>query len=881
MTWWRRLISNGRMEEQLERELRFHLEEHTADLVARGLDPEEARRRARIELGGPEQVKEACRDARGTRWIEDLWQDFRYAVRILWRRPGFATVALLTLALGIGGATVMFTVINSVLLKPLPYAEPGRLLKLQEKTAQPTKWGDLWAFAYPNFLDCRRESRSLAMAAWRYGGGTVTKPGEPDYVEGREISSGLFTVLGVPLWRGRGFLPEEDRMGAAPVAVISYGLWQRRFAGSPEAIGKPLVFEGQPHTVVGIAPPGFRLLGDEVDVFTPIGQDSNTLLQSRLAHPGIQVVARMRPGARLGEAQEELALIGRRLAEQYPRSNQNRSFIAEPLRPPVEDVSGTLWLLLGAVTVLLLIACVNLASLLLARAVSRERELAMRAALGAGWGRLMRQCLTESAVLALSGGLLGLLLAAAGFRPFVAFWPGGLPRAGEIRPDWHVLAFAVAVSLSSGLLFGLAPALRVPVRALEQTLRAGARTVSGASRRLHSGFVAAEIALAVVLLVSAGMLARTLLRLSSLDPGLDVRNVLTARLALSPDTLGDTERTRAAWQEVLERARRVPGVRGVTMVDTVPMREGNNQIGYWITPAQPPENEQPLALATCVTPEYLKVMGIPLRQGRFFDDHDRLGSEPVAVIDEVLARQSFGGRSAIGQHLSIGLGNDPLRIVGVVGHVRYWGPAGDDQSRVRAQIYYPFLQLPERYVRRWSELMSVAVRTEVEPFGLAEPLRRELRRAGGDQVLYEVRTMEQLAGSALARQRFLLLLFGIFGGLALLLACTGIYGVLAYLTNQRVPEFGVRMALGASAGDVMRMVLRQSLGMILTGVGVGVAAALATGRILERLVEGMRPAEPSTLAVMILVLVLAALFASFLPARRASRVDPMKALRQE
>ena len=603
-------------------------------------------------------------------------------------------------------------------------------------------------------------------------------------------------------------------------------------------------------------------------------------MRNRGPHP-VTVIARMRPGATLGQVQAELATIGPRLADQYPDTNKGRSFVAAPLRPDVEDVQSTLWLLLGAVSLVLLIACVNVASLLLARAVSRDRELAMRVALGAGRGRLVRQCLTESAVLGISGGVLGILLAAIGLRPFVAFWPGSLPRAEEVQLDWHVLLFAMGVSLFSGVLFGLAPALRAPARELEQTLRAGARTVTGSSRRLHGGFVISEIALSVVLLVAAGMLGRTLLRLSSLNPGVNIRNALVMRMALSPDTLASPAKIRTAWQDVLERARRVPGVEAVTMVDTVPMRQGNNQIGYWMTPVRPPENQQPVVLATSVTPDYLKVMGIRLLSGRFFDEHDRTGNHSVAVIDDVMSRQAFGGQEPLGKQLWIDMGSDPVTVVGVVGHVRHWGLAGDDQAKVRAQLYYPFAQVPDGLLRRWSELMSIAVRTGIPPLNVVESLRREVRGATNDQVLYEVRTMEQLASDSLARQRFLLFLFGIFAGLALLLACIGIYGVLSYLTGQRVPEMGVRMALGASAGDVMWLVLRQSLGMIFMGVAVGTFAALAAGRLLERLVEGMRPTGPSTFAIMIPILVVAALVASFVPARRASRVEPMRALRQE
>jgi predicted permease len=574
--------------------------------------------------------------------------------------------------------------------------------------------------------------------------------------------------------------------------------------------------------------------------------------------------------------------VGRRLAQQYPVTNKGRTFVAQPLKPDVGDTRETLYLLLGAVILVLLIACANIASLLLARAVSRERELAMRAALGAGRGRLARQCLTESAVLALAGGALGIALAALGMRPFALFWPGGLPRAQEVQLNWRVLVFALAVSLVSGLLFGLAPALRTPARHLEQTLRSGARSLAGGTHRLHGAFVVSEIALAVVLLVSAGLLGRTLMRLSSLDPGVDVHNVLSARTALSPSTLADPERTRAAWKYLLDQARGVPGVEAVAMVDTVPMREGNNPINYSVAPANVDDgHDYPTVLANSVTPDYLKVTGIPLRRGRFLTDDDRKGSQSVVVIDDVMAQQAFPGQDPIGKPIWIAIGPDPAIVVGVVGHVRQWGLAADDQAKFRAQLYYPFAQVPDKLVHRWSEVMSIAARTRIHPLSLVQPLSRAVRGATGDQVLYEIHTFEDLAAASLARQRFLLLLFGIFAALALLLACIGIYGVLAYLTSQRVPEIGVRMALGATGQAVMWMVLRQSLAMIAAGILVGAAGSWFATHSLVRFVEGVRSVEPLTFAAMIAVLAIAALVASFLPARRASRIDPIRALRQE
>ena len=878
MNWWTRLVRRSRLEDGLKKELSFHLEAHAAELMARGTPPAEARRQARLDLGGPEQVKESCRDARGIRWLEDLGRDLRHALRTLARKPGFTAITLATLALGIGATTLMFTVVDSVLLKPLPFPEPDRLVSM---TGHMQNSRDaLQYLANPDFLDCRRAIRSLDLAGWVYNSGTLSEPGEAEYEQQFEISHNLFAVLGVQLFRGRAFRQEEDQPGATPVAIIGYSLWQRRFASDPAAVGAALVLDGKRYTIVGIAPPGFELDG-EGDVYTPLQQDTAAYLHQRFAHP-VRGLGRLSPGATLAQAQSEAAAFAHSLAEQHPDSNRGRDLLVRPLRPDVEDVRSTLWLLLGAVTLVLLIACANVASLMLARAVSRERELAMRVALGAGRFRLVRQCLTESAALALGGGALGILLASVALRPFLAVWPGDLPRATEVHLDWRVMVFAVVVSMGSGLLFGLAPALRVPVRALEQTLRAGARGMAGGARRLHGGFIIAEIALAVVLLVAAGTLGRALLRLSELHPGVTIRNVLVARMAISPAVLTNPARIRAAWDDVLDRARRVPGVESIAAVDTVPMREGHNENGYWPTAAIPPENRQPVALSTCATPEYLRVMGIPLHFGRFFDEHDRIGSRPVLVIDDVLAQSAFPGQNAVGRQLWVpDMGADPFLIVGVVGHVRYWGLAGDDRSKVRAQFYYPLSQVPDGWLRRWSQLMSVAVRTSVAPLSLVQPLRHELRGTANDQVLYEVRTLEQLARASLGRQRFLLFLFGVFAALSLLLASIGIYGVLAYLANLRVPEFGVRMALGATARDVLRLVFRQSLGMVGAGVLAGAAASMAATGLLQRLVEGVDSTGPATFLVMIGVLVAAALLATLLPARRASRTDPLRALRQE
>ncbi|HTW59017.1 MAG TPA: ABC transporter permease [Terriglobales bacterium] len=807
-------------------------------------------------------------------WLKDIGT----AVRGPIRKPGFAVLTILILALGSGAATLIFTLISSVLLRPLAYPDSERLVTLHVRTEQ---HGERWGFSYPDFLDCQRDCRSFeGVAAWAYGGGTVSAPGEPEYVDGRLISAGLFSVLRVSLVKGRSFLPEDDHVGSAPVAIISTHLWQRRYGANPEAVGAPLNYDGKVYTVVGIAPPGLRLDGD-ADVFTPLGQRTEPRMRIRAAH-FLHVVARLGQGTSLAQAQTELALLSQRLAKQYPDDvgiTQVPMLLQNEL---VRDVRPTLWLLLAAVSLVLLIGCVNVASLFLTRVVSRQHEFALRLALGASRGRLVRQCLAESGMLGFCGGLLGLLLATLGTSPFIRFWPDGLPRAGEVHVDWRVLLFAIATSILTGLIFGLAPALRASKSSIEQTLRSGSRAIAGSVRRPLSGFVICQIALALVLLSAAGLLGRTLLRLSSLNPGIDIQNVLTARVALSPAALDEPGKARAAWQQLAENLRRVPGVQSVALTDIVPMREGENVLGYSATAMVADASQGAEALASAVTPDYLRVMRIPLLGGRFIDEDDRLGNGQVVVIDENMARHAFGGQDAVGKLLWIpAMGDKPVQVVGVVGHVRHWGLAGDDLSTVRDQCYYPLTQVPDRLVRFFSSVMSIVVRTDVPPLNTLGALRRQARGATSDQALYEARTMEQLASASLARQRFLLLLFVIFSGLALLLACVGIYSVVAYLMSQRVPEIGVRLAMGANSSDIVRLVLRESLVLILTGAVIGVVSSFATGRVLERLVPGVETSQMSTFALVLPLLIAVALLASYIPARRAARVDPMVALRYE
>jgi len=811
--------------------------------------------------------------------IASLTQDLRYALRQLRKNPGFAAVAVLTLALGSGATTLIFTVVCGVLLKPLQYPHPESLVTLHVRAE---KHGDTWGFSYPDFLDCRRECRSFeGVAAWTYGGGTVSAPGEPEYVDGRLISWGLFSVLRVPLVTGRSFVAADDQAGAAPLAIISTRLWQRRYGANPKVVGMSLAYDGKAYTVVGVAPPGFQLDGD-ADVFTPLGQATEPRMHWRAAH-FLHVDARVRPGVTLNDAQAELGLMSARLAKQYSDSNAGISLVPHSLQSElVQDVRPTLWLLLIAVSLVLLIACVNVASLLLTRVVSRGHEFALRLALGAPSGRLFRQCLIESSVLGICGGSLGLLLAILGTGPFLRIWPDRLPRAEEVHVDWRVLLFAVTSSILTALIFGLIPALRANRNAIEEILRSRSRGIAGSARRPLNGFVVSQIALALVLLSAAGVMGRTLLRFASLDPGIEIRNTLTARVALSPSVLSNPAQARAAWQALMDNMKHAPAIQSVALTDIVPMREGENVLGYRATAGPVPPSQESEALASAVTPDYLQVMRLPLVRGRFFNDNDRLGNPQVVVIDENMARHSFGAEDPVGKLLWIpGLSDRPVQIVGVVGHVRHWGLAEDDLSRVQDQCYYPLAQVPDQLVRFFSSVLSVVVRTNVPPMNTVDVLQKQARGGTADQTLYEVRTMEQLVSTSLARQRFLLLLFAIFAGLALLLACVGIYSVIAYLTSQRVPEFGVRLALGARSSDIIRLVLRESLAIILVGIGIGLLASFGSGRVLERLVPGVHAAQGLILAVVLPALILVALFACYVPARRAGKVDPVVSLRYE
>ncbi len=879
MSLWRRFVERvtGRADRDLDRELRAHLDLETEEQQESGLPSDEARYAAHRAFGNTTLVKENTREMWGWTSLETLAQDLRYGLRQLRRSPGFAAVVVATLALGIGANTAIFSVINGVILRPLAFPDPERLVALDERAQTSGGWR---TFSYLNFLDCERDSRSFEnMAAWRNEGVNLTAPGEPEYVRARQISASFFSVLRVRPALGRIFLAQEDKFGAPPVAIISHALWQKRFGGDPQAIGSGLILNGKAHTIVGVLPPGFRFHGER-HVFTPIGQNNDVSMRRRDFHPGISVVARLKQDVTSEQARSELQLIGHRLAQQYPDANADWTFGITPLKQHViGNVGPTLYLLGGAVGLVLLIACANVGNLVLARSLSRSREFAIRAALGASRGRVTRQLLTESTLLGLAGGLAGYVIASFATRSMLAHLPGDLPRMEEVSLDARVLLFTLGASVFAGILFGLAPALRQRF-SLDEALKQGARGSTRGLRRLQSTFVVAEVALAFVLLVGSGLMLRTILRLWSVNPGFDPHHVLVMGLGLSPKVMNSPTTIRTAWQEVLQRVQSVPGVESVAVNSLVPMRGDDSWIQYWTGPSPPPPNKIPMALTYTPSPGYFQTMRIPLLRGRLFTEQDRMNAEPVVIIDEALAQRAFPGQDPVGSQLSLQfLG--PARIVGVVGHVKHFSVAEDAGAKRSEELYIPFHQIPDPFMRLTATGMELLVRTSVNPQSIVEAARQAVLGPGRDQPIHSLQTMEKLMADTMGRRRLMLLLLGIFAAVALLLASVGIYGVISYSTSRRVQEIGIRIALGADRKNVLRLVLAQALAPTVIALLLGFGGALALSRFLARMLYGVRPTDPVTYLAVCLTLSGVALLASYVPARRATKVDPMVALRYE
>jgi predicted permease len=826
-----------------------------------------------------------------------MLNDIQYALRQLVKSPAFTVVAILTIALGIGANTAIFSVVNGVLINPLPYPNADRIVVLYERLPN---FEDA-SISYPNFLDWQRMNESFsALAAYRPNGYNLSGTGGvPEHLHGEMISAGFFEILGVRPVLGQTFRPEDDQRGVTPVAMISEGLWRRDFGGARNIIGQRLILDGVGRTVVGVVPSSFHLRvenfqeGSRVnDIYTPVGQyDEARFYDDRGAGWGMKALGRLKAGVPFEAARQDMARVSRELTGKYPEADTNEMANLVSLKDAmVGDMRGPLLVLLGAVFFVLLIACVNISNLLLARSTAREREFAIRIAVGGGQGRIVRQLLTESILLALVGGLLGLLLAQFGTAAALAAVPHTIPRAEDVQLDLRVLLFNAVASILAGAAFGLAPAMRLRRANLAGALRETGRSIAGSQHRTQRVFVIAEMALALVLLVGAGLMVRTLFTLWQLDPGFQARGVMAFSIA-PPDSLTKESAAgvRAFLRRVHESLARTPGVTEATISVASSLMQDDYDWHIWFAgrpkPAHP--GDLPMSLIYVVEPEYLKTFQIPLKRGRFFSAADNESAPAVAVIDESLANRYFRGQDPVGQYLD--LDNEPgrradrrpqARIVGVVGHVNQWGL--DDNARsLHAEVYLPLNQMSEADIPSMVKGIQVFVRGaggRLPDFGL---LQQRLQGVNGELVAYEGRPMEEVVLESVASQRFTMTLLAVFAGLALVLAGIGIYGVLSYLVGQRTREIGIRIALGAARGDVLRMILRDGAWMTMTGVAIGVGAALGLTQVMASLLFGVRPTDVATFAVVVVLLSGIALVACYVPARRAMKIDPLVALRDE
>jgi predicted permease len=817
--------------------------------------------------------------------MESLLQDLRYGFRMLAKSPLFTSVTVVTLALGIGANTALFSVINGVLLSPVPFPEPEKLVTLHEN--KPNFEGG--SVSYPNFRDWQKDNHTFsAMAIGRTYAFSLVGIGEAEQVAGEFVSSDFFPVLGVRPIMGRTFAQDEDQVGAGPVALISAGLWQRKFSSAPDVLGKSITLDAKDYTIVGIIPANFHLLIPgfrEANVYVPIVQWSNPLLLRRGAGLGIHGIARLKPGITIEQARADMAGVTRDLAEAFPDADKGITAMITPLKQQmVGHVKPLLLVLLAAVAFVLLIACVNVANLMLARSTSRAREFAVRAALGATQGRVLRQLLTESILLAMVGGAFGLLLAAWGTRAALGVLPAALPRAEQVGLDVHVLIFTAGISLLAGVLFGLIPALRTSHPDLHETLKQGGRGASGARHRTQGAFVVVEMALALVLLIGAGLTIRSLIKLWSVDPGFNPHNVLTFGLSLPPAMMGaQPDAIRAAFREFDDKLSSVHGVQAVSQTwGAIPLSSDDEQL-FWLEGQPKPSNESDMnwAIDYIVEPDYLKAMGIPLLRGRFFSPQDNEHSPLVVVVDEIFAQKYFPNRNAIGKRININLFPRPAEIVGVVGHVKQWGLDTDDQQSLRSDLYVPCMQMPDDFIAMSPSGSSVVVRGDDVSRGLLDSVRQISAQMSNQQVIFGAQTMGSLISDSMASRRFSMILLIVFAMFALLLAGVGIYGVISYVVSQRGHEIGIRMALGAQPQDILRLILGRGGKLAALGVALGLVVALGLTRLMSSLLYGVGATDPLTFAGVAVLLTLVALAACYVPARRAAKVEPGVALRYE
>jgi len=807
-------------------------------------------------------------------------QDVRYGLRMLLKNPGFAAVAILTLALGIGANTALFSVVNGVLLNPLPFHEPDQLYALYYKTPA---FGE-GSISYLNFLDWQKQNHSFAvLSSFRSEDLNLTGAGEPERLHGHMISSELFPSLGIPPLLGRNFRPEEDQVGAGPVAIIGDGLWKRKFGQSPEVLGKSISLNGETYIIVGVFPGRMPVMSAS-DVYTPIGQWDDATFRDRRISMGMNSIGRAKPGISFAQLRADMDSVAQNLAAAYPDADKGGGITIVPLKKDVVgDVRGILLVLLGAVTFVLLIASANVANLLLARSTGRSREFAIRAAIGASPGRVIRQLLTESVLLGIAGGTLGLLLAKLGTRAILSALPDALPRADEIRVDWHVLLFTAGVSIITGIIFGLAPAFKALHSDMHETLKEGGRGSSGTRHRTQSVFVVIEVAMALVLLVGAGLMIRSLVALTKIDPGFDPRNTMSFNTSFNSDKNITAALLRTKYRESLRQLEAVPGIESISVIGgSLPMT-GDSEVPFWLEGQAKPanENDMPFALFYCVNPAYTSALRIPVQRGRFFTDRDDEHAPAVVVIDANFAHKYFPNENPVGKHLNVGLFDMQPEIIGVVGHVEHWGLGARSHENLQTQIYFSVWQVPDKFWPLFANGSGYIARTSGSPVGIANGVRQAIEKADSSAAVFGITSMQEIVSGSISTQRLTMLLLGVFAALALTLSAIGIYGVISYLTGQRIHEIGVRIALGASSRDVLHMVLGQGIRTSLIGVGLGIAAAIGLTRLLTKVIYGVGATDPLTFIGVAALLIGVALLACYIPARRAMRVDPMIALRYE
>jgi putative ABC transport system permease protein len=861
----------------MDEELRFYIRMRTQENIRGGMTPDQARRDAERRFGNFEHIKDLCRDVRGGGMLDTLWQDVRFGVRMLAKNPGFAAVAVLTLGLGIGANTAIFSVVNAVLLRPLPFENPDQLVMIWQTNPQRGILQDL--VSPPNLHDWQQQSHTFGqIAAFNPRGFSLTGTGEPEQLPGTFVSVELFPMLGANPLLGRNFLPDEGRPGGNRAVIISFALWQRRFGSDPNLVGKSLTLNDAIYTVVGIMPAKFQfpIQGQfpipVSELWAPLAIDP---AQVNRGSRELFTIGRLQPGVSIEDAQAEMDTIAQRLAEQNPDSNRGIGVhIVGYHQQLTGNLRPALLILLGAVVFVLLIACANVANLLLARTATRQRELAIRTALGAGRSRLMRQLVTESVLLSLLGGALGLALAYWNFDAIVAALPAHMPRAAEIQIDWQVLVFTFAIAVMTGVIFGLVPALQASSLNLNEALKeSGGKGTGGFVRhRVRSLLVVTEVALALVLLVGAGLLIKSFHRLQQVNAGFNPENVLSVPFVLPQSKYPDGNARAAFIKRIMEKLKSLPGVQAVGGVTTLPL-SGDHASRSFIVEGQTvsPEGRN-VANMRAATPDYFRVMSIPIVKGRGFTEQDHFDAPTVVIINESFERLYFPGEDPIGKRVISPASSDgiPMTIVGVAGDVRNGGP----EDEPRPEFYYSYFQNPTRF-------MYMAIRTAAEPAGLIPAIRREIWSEDNDLPLANISTLEQLLSKTIAQRRFNLLLLGLFSGLALVLAVVGIYGVVSYAVTQRTHEIGIRLALGAQQGDVRKLVIRQGMIPVVGGIAIGLSGALALTRLMKSLLFGVSATDPLTFAVIALLLTFVALLACFVPARRATKVDPLVALRYE